>query len=173
MKSKKSILGILKTGFMITCILSLICLPISNGAMASIYEPPKAPKVLFFTASQNEILPGDTVTLTWYVLNASTVDILGIEKVDECVWPLVGKTEEIISFTASATSIEKGALVTLKWETKDATSCEIVTDDELKLTNRPIDGQIAITPNKSRTYILIAYNVNDVTAMESITINVE
>lgn len=284
MKKENRVLRILKTGFMIACILSLFSLPVTNGAMAK-YEPPKAPKVLFFTANQDEIAPGDTVTLTWYVLNATSVDILGIEKVAECIWPLIGKTEvqptktstyiltatgpggtasasvtvnvieettpaiinsfaasaeeidegdevtlewdvsdaslvtidseeveakgtmvltpsetttyvleaigtddvvvtesvtvtvipkpEIISFESSATTVEKGTLVTLKWDTENATICEIVTDDGLKLANRPAEGQISITPNKTKTYTLIAYNVNEVTVEESITITVE
>jgi len=283
MKKNKGILRNMKTGFMIACILSLFCLPLTS--VKALYEPPKAPKVLFFTASQNEIMPGETVTLTWYVLNASTVDILGIEKVEECIWPIVGKTEvnptntttyvltakgpggtasasvtinvieektpaiinsftasaeeidegnvvtlewdvsdavlvtldsveveaqgsleltpaetttyvleavgtdgetvsesvtvtvipkpEIISFTASSDTVEKGTLVTLSWETENVTYCEILTDDGLKLADRAPIGQVSITPNKTKTYTLIAYNVNEVTAEESITITVE
>lgn len=359
---KNSILCILKRSFLLTCILSL--LSVSTYAMAAIYEPPKAPKVVFFKASQDEIVSGDTVTLSWLVQNASTVDILGMEKVVECQWPLIGKTEvqptktttyvltatgaggkasasvtinvkektspavinsftvseneifegdsttlawdvadavsvsidstkvepkgtlivtpdvtttyvlqatgtdgkpvsksvtvtvnkktpaiiksftaseeevaegnkvtltwqvadavsvtlndakvagegtlelipedtttyvlkavgtdgvevtqsvtvtvipnpEVKSFTASATNVERGTLVTLKWDTENATSCEIITDDGLKLSNRPADGQVSITPNSTKTYTLIAYNAKNVTAKQSITITVQ
>lgn len=360
MKMKNSVFSIIKKSFLLTCILSLF-MSTTNIAMAAIYEPPKAPKVVFFTASEDNITAGDTVTLTWFVLNAKTVDILGMEKVVECVWPLVGKTEvkptktttyvltavsdggkasasvtinvkekapavinsfeaseeeinkgdavtlawdvsdatsvsinssevktkdsmtvtpketstyvleatgedgkivsesitvtvntpavigsftasveeidegesvtldwnvsdaisvtinslevddkgtmdvtpkktttylleavgtdgvavsesvtvtviakpEIKSFKASATTVEKGTLVVLKWDTENATSCEIVTNDGLKLMNRPADGQISITPNTTKTYTLIAYNANKVTVEESVTIVVE
>ncbi len=114
-----------------------------------------------------ELTPAETTT---YVLEAVGTDG---ETVSESVTVTVIPKPEIISFTASSDTVEKGTLVTLSWETENVTYCEILTDDGLKLADRAPIGQVSITPNKTKTYTLIAYNVNEVTAEESITITVE
>lgn len=153
-----------------------------------------------FTASKSEIYAGDTVKLEWDVEDAVIVKLngaevapvgtmnvtpnestiytltaLGTDGVEEAVSisvkVLVGP--KITSFTASETTVTKGKLVTLSWTTENATSCAIITDDGVKLTNRPLNGKISVTPNKTRTYTLVAYNNDQVTAQQSITITVK
>lgn len=79
---------------------------------------------------------------------------------------------KILSFTADKTSVSRGTLVKLSWTTQNATGCTILTSDGLKLTNRPANGSISITPNITRTYTLVAYNGNQQTAQKSITVTV-
>jgi uncharacterized cupredoxin-like copper-binding protein len=109
---------------------------------------------------------------TTYVLKAVGTDGVSVEKsLTVTVKPL--SVLQITSFTASEKVVEKGTLVTLRWTTNNATGCMIVTSDGIKLENRPANGSISITPNKTRTYKLIAFDDNQFTAEESITITVK
>ncbi|NLL72908.1 MAG: hypothetical protein GX237_05215 [Clostridiales bacterium] len=153
-----------------------------------------------FTVSSEEIYEGNTVTLEWDVTDAVSVkindtevdssgamDVTPVETttyvlsataadgqvVSESITVTVISGPRIISFDASATTVSKGKLVTLTWTTENATECVILTDDGIKLPNRPINGQISVTPNKTRTYTLVAYNDNQITDQKSITITVK
>jgi len=79
---------------------------------------------------------------------------------------------KILTFTADKTTVSRGTLVKLSWTTQNATGCTILTSDGLKLTNRPANGSISITPNATRTYTLVAYNASQQTVEKSITITV-
>jgi hypothetical protein len=64
----------------------------------------------------------------------------------------------ITSFTASRENVERGTLVTLKWTTANAKECRLLTDDGIEVLDRPVNGQLSITPNRTMTYTLIAIN---------------
>jgi plastocyanin len=76
---------------------------------------------------------------------------------------------EITNFSVDKNNVSRGTLVKLSWTTKNAESCTILTDDGLKLLNRPANGSISITPNKTRTYTLYAGSGSDQDE-ESITV---
>jgi|GEM_PF-5286948 len=153
-----------------------------------------------FAASSEEIYEGNTVTLDWDVSDAVSVKLNGSEVASSGaldVTPMETTTYElsavgtdgvlvsksitvtvifgpkITSFTASATTVSKGKLVTLTWTTENATECVILTDDGIKLPNRPTNGKMSITPNSTKTFTLVAYNENEVTDQMSITITVK
>jgi hypothetical protein len=67
---------------------------------------------------------------------------------------------KILSFTASKTVISKGEMITLSWTTENAVNCIIRTSDGAELPNRPPNGKIAVTPNKTKTFTLYAYNAS-------------
>lgn len=56
--------------------------PVSNQSAAAGPTPfrhqDKPPKILFFTASANEVKPGDELTLSWATLNTGKVEILNV-----------------------------------------------------------------------------------------------
>jgi hypothetical protein len=63
---------------------------------------------------------------------------------------------KILIFKATKTEIASGELVILKWATENVVSCSLVTSDGDELKERqPVDS-IAVTPNKTLTYTLIA-----------------
>lgn len=61
-----------------------------SNVLATTYEPAKPPKILSFTASSNKIKAGDSITLSWYVLNATKVEISGIDNLDYELSPISG-----------------------------------------------------------------------------------
>ena len=153
-----------------------------------------------FTVSADEIYEGNTVTLEWDVTDATIVKIDSTEVkssgamdvtpketttyilsakgtdglvVSKSITVTVITAPKITSFKASATTVSKGKLVTLTWTTENTTECVILTDNGIKLPNRPTNGKISVTPNKTRTYTLVAYNENEVTDQQSITITVK
>lgn len=152
-----------------------------------------------FTASKEEINEGEIVKLEWDVADAVSVTInssdvkangsmdvtpsettnyeliaVGTDgvAVSKSITITVLAGPKITSFTATETTVNKGKLVTLTWTTENTTDCVILTDDGIKLPNRPVNGKISVTPNKTRTYTLVAYNKEMVTAKQSITITV-
>lgn len=173
--------------------------PVSKSVTVTVIE--RTPAVIkSFTASEDEIAEGESVTLSWVVEDAVSVTLNDVKvnskgsmevnpketttyvlkavgtdgvEVTESVKVTVIPAPVIKSFTASATTVEKGELVILRWNAENATYCEIVTNDGLKLASRPASGEIAITPNNTKTYTLIAYNAKNVTAKASLTITVE
>jgi hypothetical protein len=70
------------------------------------------------------------------------------------------KKPSITSFTASKETVAKGELVTLQWTTENVDECRILTDNGIEVLDRPSKGKISITPNKTRTYTLIAIKGN-------------
>lgn len=84
------------------------------------------------------------------------------------------KEVKIISFDADKMEVSRGTLVKFTWATENADGCMLVTSDGLKLTNRPANGLIRITPNKTRDYTLIAYSGDQQNTVEkTITIKVK
>jgi len=103
----KDINKVKKCAFILTLVLSLSCLS-SATVTATIYEPPKRPKIISFNASSTSVELGETVVLSWYVVNATSIEITGLEKQEEDSLPLNGSLEvwplETTSYTLTATS---------------------------------------------------------------------
>lgn len=84
------------------------------------------------------------------------------------------KAPVINTFTASSVTIDSGELVSLKWTTTNVEKCELLTSDGGKISNRPANGGISVTPFETKTYTLVAYGVDGKTKVEkSIKITVE
>jgi plastocyanin len=164
----------------------------------------------YFKASATEIASGNTVTLSWMASNAENVRLIGISaKDDECIRPIIGNVEvwptetttylleatgksgeitsaavtvnvytapvvepKILTFKASKTEISKGDLVILSWTTENVVKCSISTGSST-ITNRPANGAIGVTPNKTKTFTLTAYDANGKSVQESLTITVK
>jgi plastocyanin len=80
---------------------------------------------------------------------------------------------KILTFTASKTTISRGDLALLTWTTENAVKCKLTTDDGGVLLNRPANGSIAVTPNKTKTFTLTAYDADGKQAQASLTIIVK
>jgi len=158
----------------------------------------KAPVIVSFETDKTEVVPGDTVILSWNVLYAKELRIIGVEKDQEVnigsieVWPLTTttyilevegfdgsiinkeltvsvKSPLITSFTASKTTITKGEMIKLSWTTKNAVKCSIVTSQGQKLAV-PVNSSISLTPNKDIIFTLIAVDEEGNKAEKSIKI---
>ncbi len=164
-------------------------------------------KIDFFKSDKTTVNPGETVILSWRVLNGKNTRIIGIEHEDECIRPIEGNVEvwplktttyvliangingeiasasitvnvkepskpEILSFTSSKTVITKGEMITLSWTTKNAVSCRIETNMGHKIPNRPPNGSISTTPNKTLDFTLIAIDAAGNETKQTITITV-
>jgi uncharacterized cupredoxin-like copper-binding protein len=167
-------------------------------------------RIDYFKASSTEIASGNTVTLSWMANNAESVRIIGIsDKDDECIRPIIGSVDvwptetttylleatgkggeitsaavtvnvytapvlepKILSFKASKTEVSKGELVILSWTTENAVKCSISTDNST-ISNRPANGSIAITPNKTKTFTLTAFDANNKQVKATLTITVK
>jgi hypothetical protein len=98
-------------------------------------------------------------TTTIYLVEATGVNKeIASMAVAANVKELAPVTVKILSFTASSTTISKGEMIQLSWTTENAVKCTIKTSEGAELPNRPVNGKIAVTPNKSRTYTLYAYD---------------
>lgn len=80
---------------------------------------------------------------------------------------------KILSFEASATEVTFGKLVTLKWTTENAVKVKLVTSTGAVLDNRPLNGSISVTPNKTTTYTLVAVDASGKEIQQDITIVVK
>ena len=58
----------------------IMVLSMALSATAASYAPPAAPVINYFTTSAASVEMGDTVTLSWDVQNAESIEIIGIEK---------------------------------------------------------------------------------------------
>jgi len=130
---------------------------------------PKADAIIGNIEDGIEVAPLVTTT---YLLEATGVNgevasaALTIN-VQEMTYP------EILTFTASKYIISKGELISLSWTTKNATGCKIVTDSGQTLPNRPPNGSISVTPNKTIVFTLVAYNEKGYETRQSVTITVK
>jgi hypothetical protein len=79
---------------------------------------------------------------------------------------------KILTFKASKTEISRGDLVILSWATENVVKCSVKTDNGT-IANRPANGQIAVTPNKTKTFTLIAFGANNKQVEASVTITVK
>ncbi|HEY8464306.1 MAG TPA: hypothetical protein VIM29_09850 [Bacillota bacterium] len=166
-------------------------------------------RIEYFKATSTQVTPGETVMLSWKVVNGTSVRVIGISpKDDEFLRPIEGATEawpettttylleaigykgevtsaaitvnvkdapkpQILSFTASKTEIRRGDMITLNWKTENVVGCEIVTSSGAKLPNRPPNGSIAVTPNTTTTFTLIARDATGAEAKAEVTITVK
>lgn len=148
-----------------------------------------APRILRFTASDPQILPGGQSTLIWEVENATEVTISGIGVVDRSgssavspaqttTYVLTAKNAngqataqtvvsvtapvKILDFRASPTgAAEPGTPITLSWETQGAQQVVITGIGTVEPS-----GQMQVTPTVSVSYTLIAYGpVNNASAV--------
>jgi hypothetical protein len=103
---KRSFKNTLKIGFVIACIMTLFCANI--GAASAAYEPPKMPRVFSFKASSTNVTMGETVVLSWITANATSVEIIGLEKTPEEALPLIGSIEVWPLASTSYVLIAKG-----------------------------------------------------------------
>jgi 3D (Asp-Asp-Asp) domain-containing protein len=86
-----------------------------TAVSAADYIPPATPTINSFTASATNIVLGDIVTLSWDVSDATSIEILGLEKLPEEDLPLIGELEvwpmESTSYVLNAYG-ENGTMVT-------------------------------------------------------------
>jgi len=80
---------------------------------------------------------------------------------------------EILSFVSNKYIISKGEMITLSWTTKNATTCKITTSTGQTLPNRPPNGSISLTPNKTTSFTLIALDAKGNETKKSITVTVK
>jgi len=88
---RKNLKSILKLGLAVIFMISVLYS--SFGGVYAAYEPSKAAKINSFTSSATSIKSGNSVVLSWNVSNASSIEILGLEKAPESELPLVGSLE--------------------------------------------------------------------------------
>lgn len=148
-----------------------------------------APRILRFTASDPQILPGGQSTLIWEVENASEVTIgtigvvngsgsSSVSPAQTTTYVLTAKNAtgqasaqtvvsvtspvKILDFRASPTgAAEPGTPITLSWETTGAQQVVITGIGTVEPT-----GQMQVTPTVSVSYTLIAYGpVNNASAV--------
>ncbi len=155
---------------------------------------PVVPSISSFTSSSLSIKAGDSITLTWSVLNAQTLSISGIGDV-------TGKTSVVVTpnansvytltatssagtvssaltiniasasaplinlFTTSASLVFAGGSATLNWNVTNATTVSISGIGVVTGTSK------VVTPAVNTTYTLTATNTNGST-ISSVTINI-
>jgi hypothetical protein len=78
----------------------------------------------------------------------------------------------ILKFYASSYNVSMGELVGLTWEVENALGCFITTSDGEVLTDISVADKIYVTPNKTTTYKLVSYAVNQISKTSEITIEV-
>lgn len=101
---------VIKSTFMGLLVLSMV-LGMALSASAASYAPPAAPVINYFTSSAASVEMGDTVTLSWDVQNAESIEIIGIEKLPEELpmkgtleaWPLASTTYVLNAYGANGT----------------------------------------------------------------------
>jgi plastocyanin len=102
---KKPLKRIMKSGLVLACILSLVGIPFASAFAA--YEPAKVPKINSFKSNKKSVQPGETVVLKWDTVNATNVEITGIEKGSEEKLPTSGTLEVLpmasTTYTLTAT----------------------------------------------------------------------
>ena len=79
---------------------------------------------------------------------------------------------EILSFISNKYNISKGEMITLSWTTNNTITCKITTSSGQTLPNRPPNGSISLTPNKTTTFTLIALDASGNETKQSLTITV-
>ncbi len=148
-----------------------------------------APRILRFTASESQILPGGQSTLFWEVENATEVSISTIGVVNRSGSSTVSPAEtttyvlsaqnatgsvtaqtvvsvtapvKILDFKASPTgAAQPGTPITLSWQTQGAQQVVITGIGTVEPS-----GEMQVTPAASVSYTLIAYGpVNNVSAV--------
>jgi hypothetical protein len=158
---------------------------------------PQNVKILNFSATPSSITAGQTSVLIWEVVNADTVTIDAIGKVDSShgtssVAPTettiykitaTNKTSSanatttitvarpqvrILSFTAIPATILTGESSTLQWTTENADTVTLAG-----VGNVPVNGTAPVSPKETTTYTLMARNkYGDVTATTVVRLSV-
>jgi hypothetical protein len=141
--------------------------------------PGQAPRIIRFSASPVEILPGEQSSLVWQVENATEVSISSIGPVEPQGTSVVSPTAnttytitaknsngevsatavvgviaqvKILDFVADPPQVVGGKPTTLKWTTENAT--EVVITGVGKV---PANGSVQVSPATDTSYTLIAY----------------
>jgi hypothetical protein len=84
---------------MVMLAFSLILVPFTS-VLADDYIPPTTPVINSFTASETDVTSGETISLSWDVSNAKSIEILGLEKQEESL-PLVGQLDDVWPTTST------------------------------------------------------------------------
>jgi hypothetical protein len=123
-------------------------------------------------STEGSVLVWPTETTTYLLEATGANGAVASAAVTVNVGTVVVTEPEILSFTASKYEIGRGDLVILSWKTKNAIKCTLTTGS-VSITNRPANGSIAVTPNKTKTFTLIAYDAADNQVEKSLTITVK
>jgi hypothetical protein len=142
----------------------------TNAVSVSIIGLEKEPEDKLLLDGSLEVLPTATTTYTLRAVGAN--DNTASKSLTVTVVPPQSKLQ-IKSFKASATTVIKGQMVTLSWTTSNASGCKLVISDGITVINRPANGSLSITPNKTKSYTLEAYNAKGDTVRKTITIIVK
>lgn len=184
--------GSVSTGALTTTTMYTLTATGAGGATTSAVitiqvTPASIPQVVVFSASPTTINAGQTSTLCWQVLGATTVNIsngvgTGLSptacqtvspqttttytltasnasgQIQASVTVNVGSTQ-ILQFSANPEfSPIQGGPVVLTWQTTNATSVALVGGDmQSSPANLPVNGSFTVNPNDNATYTLIAY----------------
>ncbi|MGD8400038.1 MAG: hypothetical protein PVH64_03755, partial [Bacillota bacterium] len=123
-----------------------------------------------YTEGSIQVWPIETTT---YLLEATGKNgAIASAAVTVNVGTVVVTQPEILSFTASKYEIGRGDLVILTRKTANTIKCTLTTG-KVSITNRPANGSIAVTPNKTKTFTLIAYDADNNQVQKSLTITVK
>jgi len=169
----------------------------SMAKVSIITSAPQGVKILTFTATPSSITAGQVSVLTWDVINADSVTIDAIGKVDPShgtsqvtpaettIYKITATNKissvsatttvtvarpqvRILSFTAIPATINTGESSTLQWTTENADTVTLAG-----VGNVPVNGTAPITPKETTTYTLTARNkYGDVTATTAVRITV-
>ena len=169
----------------------------SSARVTYTTSAPQNVKILSFVATPSSITAGQTSVLSWDVLNADTVTIDAIGRVDpshgtSSVAPMettvykltaTNKTSSanatttvtvarpqvrILSFTAIPATIMTGESSTLQWTTENADTVTLVG-----VGNVAVNGTAPVSPKETTTYTLQARNkYGDVTATTVVRLTV-
>jgi len=172
---------------------------VSDGWSYAWVEPTDAMvRVDSFQSDPASIEAGETATLTWSVVNATSVSIEpGIGTVDASGSTTVTPSDtttytltalglggsaishatvtvslpsgpDVVVFTAAPGSIEQGGAATLTWDTTDAVSATIEPD----VGAVAVDGTATVTPPATTTYTLTALTDDGVPSTATVTVTV-
>ncbi len=154
----------------------------SIAKVSIITAAPQNVRIINFQATPSSISAGQVSVLSWEVINADTVEINAIGKVDPShgtstvaptettIYKITATNKNssvsatttvtvarpqvrIISFTAIPATIQSGESSTLQWTTENATSVTLAG-----VGNVPVNGTAPITPKDTTTYTLTARN---------------
>ena len=173
-----------------------------SAALTIQVTPASVPQVVVFTASPQTINAGQTSSLCWQVVGATSISISNgvgsnlAANACQTVSPQttttyvltatnaagqiqasqtvnVGSTQ-ILSFTANPEFVPmQGNPVTLSWTTTNATSVALVGGDMLTSpTNLPVNGSFTVVPMDNVVYTLIAYGPGGASVSAVIAVNV-
>jgi hypothetical protein len=153
-------------------------------------------QIVFFNANPSAIAPGQSSTLSWQVVNATSVTLSGVGTVQPvssmAVSPTVTTTYTLTASNATGstsanavvvvntpavqllncyavpTNITQGQAATLNWNSTNATSVSITPS----IGSVPLSGNIAVTPTSTTTYTITATGANSTSTTCSVAVTV-